>query len=146
MLCRDMTENEAVDISSNGQLTLTSVSKNHGGEWRCQATNSYGNSEAKTQLIVTSKKSMYTNTSMCCLHYICYPAKPVPSSRPDHTHKPIPVSEFGTHVNMLHQNNNQGFKAEFEVSQLATSYFVNDFINFIELYSLSSMEKACPLL
>ena len=51
---RDMTENDAVAISSNGQLTLTSVSKDHEGEWRCQATNSSGSCEAKTKLKVTS--------------------------------------------------------------------------------------------
>ena len=51
---RDMTENDAVAISSNGQLTLTSASKDHEGEWRCQATNSSGSTEAKTRLTVTS--------------------------------------------------------------------------------------------
>ena len=48
-----MTENDVVVISSNGQLTLTSVSKDHEGEWRCQATNSSGSTEVKTKLTVT---------------------------------------------------------------------------------------------
>ena len=52
LLCRDMTENDAVVISSNGQLTLTTVSKDFEGTWKCQATNSYGNSEARTKLTV----------------------------------------------------------------------------------------------
>ena len=52
-----MTEDDAVVISSNGQLTLTLVSKDHEGEWRCQATNSLGSSEAKTRLIVAPGKS-----------------------------------------------------------------------------------------
>ena len=55
-LCRDMTEDDAVVISSNGQLTLTSVSTDHEGEWRCQATNSSASCEAKTNLIVTPIK------------------------------------------------------------------------------------------
>ena len=55
-----MTENDAVDISSNGQLTLTSVSTDHEGEWRCQATNSSGSTEARTWLRVTpGKRNIY---------------------------------------------------------------------------------------
>ena len=57
MLCRDMTEDDVVVISSNGQLTLTSVTKDHEGDWRCQATNSSGSTEAQTRLIVTPSKS-----------------------------------------------------------------------------------------
>ena len=49
-----MTEDDTVVISSNGQLTLTSVSTDHEGEWRCQATNSSGSTEAKTKLTVTT--------------------------------------------------------------------------------------------
>ena len=41
---------------------------------------------------------------------------PLPQS--DHKHKPIPISEFGTHVTMLHENSNQGFKAKYDVSWL----------------------------
>ena len=55
-LCRDMTEDDVVVISSNGQLTLTSVSTDHEGEWRCQATNSSASCEAKTNLTVTPIK------------------------------------------------------------------------------------------
>lgn len=53
-----MTENDAVVISSNGQLTLTLVSKDHEGEWRCQATNSSGSTEARTKLTVQPTKCM----------------------------------------------------------------------------------------
>ena len=60
-----MTEDDAVVISSNGQLTLTSVSKDHEGEWRCQATNSSGSSEAKTKLTVTLIKG---NIHICKWH------------------------------------------------------------------------------
>ena len=60
-------------------------------------------------------------------YYISYPGKQVPLLQPDHKHKPIPLSEFGTHVTMLHKNGNQGFKAEYEVSEL---HFVTlDIIN-----------------
>ena len=52
-----MTEDDAVVISSNGQLTLTLVSKDHEGEWRCQSTNSLGSSEARTRLTVAPGKS-----------------------------------------------------------------------------------------
>ena len=62
--CRDMTENDAVVISSNGQLTLTSVSTDHEGEWRCQATNSSGSTEGKTKLKVTPVRG---NISTCTL-------------------------------------------------------------------------------
>ena len=53
-----MTEDDVIVISSNGQLTLTSVSKDHEGEWRCQATSSSGSTEAKTKLTVTPGKGM----------------------------------------------------------------------------------------
>ena len=56
--CRDMTENDVIVISSDGKLTLTSVSKDHEGEWRCQATNTSGSTEAKTKLKVTPGKGM----------------------------------------------------------------------------------------
>ena len=62
-----MTEDDAVVISSNGQLTLTSVSIDHEGEWRCQATNSSGSTEAKTKLKVTPVRGniyTYTHASM----------------------------------------------------------------------------------
>ena len=61
-LCRDITEDDAVVVSSNGQLTLTLVSKDHEGEWRCQATNSLGSGEARTKLTVTSVKGNTLNT------------------------------------------------------------------------------------
>ena len=71
-----MTENDAVVISSNGQLTLTSVSKNHEGEWRCQATNGSGSTEAKTKLKVTRGKGMYihacVHTHIMCMQLIPY--------------------------------------------------------------------------
>ena len=57
-----MTENDVAVISSNGQLTLTLVSRDHEGEWRCQATNSSGSTEAKTRLIVTPGKGIYVYT------------------------------------------------------------------------------------
>ena len=64
---------------------------------------------------------MHTSTQLppsysCITYHISYPAKSMASPRPDHKHKTIPVSEFGTHVTMLHENNNQGFKAEYDVS------------------------------
>ena len=60
--CRDMTEDDFVVISSNGKLTLTSVSKDHEGEWRCQATNSSGSTEAKTKLtIIPIRGNIYTH-------------------------------------------------------------------------------------
>ena len=57
-----MTEDDAVVINSNGQLTLTLVSKDHEGEWMCQATNSSGSIEAKTKLKVTASKGTHTHT------------------------------------------------------------------------------------
>ena len=56
-----MTENDDVEISSNGQLTLTVVRTDHEGEWRCQATSSSGSSEARTYLTVKSTKRMCTH-------------------------------------------------------------------------------------
>ena len=58
MFYRDMTEDDTAVISSNGQLTLTLVSIDHAGEWRCQATNSSGSTEASTRLIVAPGKGM----------------------------------------------------------------------------------------
>ena len=57
-----------------------------------------------------------TNAQYIIVKNICYPDKPIPLPQPDRKHKPIPVSEFGTHVTTLHENSNQGFKAEYDVS------------------------------
>ncbi|XP_065904644.1 receptor-type tyrosine-protein phosphatase S-like isoform X2 [Dysidea avara] len=122
---KDMTENDDVVISSNGQLTLTVVRTDHEGEWRCQATSSSGSSEARTNLTVKSTK-----------------AKPLPSPRPVHRHKPIPTGEFGVYVNMLHENSNQGFKDEYEsfyngkdmstaVGSASSNNFKNRFANIV---------------
>ena len=69
-LCRDMTEDDIIVISSNGQLTLTLVSKNHEGEWRCQATNSLGSSEARATLTVTPGKGNTHKDMHTCAHTI----------------------------------------------------------------------------
>ena len=84
-LCRDMTEDDAVVISSNGQLTLTSVSTEHEGEWRCQATNSLGSGEARTRLTVTLVKG---NTHTQHTH--------------THTHLTTPHHVLSYHVQYLH--------------------------------------------
>ena len=87
-LYRDMTEDDAVVISSNGQLTLTLVSKDHEGEWRCQATNSLGNGEAKTKLTVTSVKG---NT-----HTHTHPPTHTHPHTPTHTHPPTHTHTYYT--------------------------------------------------
>ena len=69
-----MTEDDIIVISSDGQLTLTLVSKDHEGEWRCQATNSLGSSEARTRLTVTpgrGNSTMYTYMH-ACMHLHAY--------------------------------------------------------------------------
>ena len=142
-----MTEDDTVVISSNGQLTLTSVSTDHEGEWKCQATNSSGSNDANTQLTVIPIKGStcaqacmhtcihaQTNTYIMCYIKICYPGKSMPSARPSHKHKPIIVSEFGTHVTILHENNNQGFKAEYDVRQL--KFVLLNIINVLSNYAV----------
>lgn len=51
---RDALENTSAIIGANGQLTLPSISKDHEGEWTCQANNTFGNTELKfkSKLIV----------------------------------------------------------------------------------------------
>jgi len=69
-------------------------------------------------------------------------AKPLPSPRPGHRHKPIPISEFGVHVNMLHENTNQGFKDEYEVNPITLTYM----LLLDQIFSHSTMDKTCQLL
>ena len=61
-----MTEDDTVVISSDGQLTLTSVSTDHEGEWKCQATNSSGSNDANTQLTVIPIKG--NTCAQACMH------------------------------------------------------------------------------
>ena len=135
---RDMTEDDTAVISSNGQLTLTLVNKDHAGEWRCQATNSSGSIETRTRLIVAPGKGMYHINNGIIHSYVCINistlAKPLPSPQPDRKHKPIPISEFGTHVKMLHESSNQGFKAEYEVSLLCTVLSYNFYTLIVTVF------------
>ena len=141
-----MTEDDTVVISSDGQLTLTSVSTDHEGEWKCQATNSSGSNDANTQLTVIPIKgntcaqaacthiSMHKLTPIMFCIKICYPGKSMPLPKPRHKHKPILVSEFGRHVTILHENNNQGFKAEYDVRQL--KFVLLNIINVTSNYAV----------
>ena len=55
-----MTNDDDVTISEDGQLTLVKASKQHEGEWKCQATNSEGTTEQTVKVFVKiGKKSMY---------------------------------------------------------------------------------------
>jgi len=47
-----MTNDDNVMISDDGQLTLVKASKQHEGEWKCQATNSEGTTEQKMKVLV----------------------------------------------------------------------------------------------
>ena len=47
-----MTNDDDVTISEDGQLTLAKASKQHEGEWKCQATNSEGTIEQTMQVLV----------------------------------------------------------------------------------------------
>jgi len=49
---RDMTNDDDVAISEDGQLTLVKASKQHEGEWKCQATNSEGTTEQTMKVLV----------------------------------------------------------------------------------------------
>ena len=64
--------------------------------------------------------------------FLIYLDKPVPLQRPNRQRKPIPISEFGTNVTKLHENSNQGFKAEYDVSQL--SFVLLNVINVVTNY------------
>jgi len=59
---RDMTNDDDVTISEDGQLTLVKASKQHEGEWKCQATNSEGTTEQIMKVVVkmpiVGKKNM----------------------------------------------------------------------------------------
>ena len=51
---RDMTNDGDATISEDGQLTLVKVSKQHEGEWKCQATNSGGTTEQTMKVLVNT--------------------------------------------------------------------------------------------
>jgi len=57
-----MTNDGDVTISENGQLTLVEASKQHEGEWKCQATNSEGTTEQTMKVFVKigKKSTCYT--------------------------------------------------------------------------------------
>ena len=145
MLFRDMTEDDVAVISSNGQLTLTLVSRDHEGEWRCQATNSSGSTEATTRLIVTPGKGMYihwlfSNFIMCinfliqlnhCLH-----------------HDLIANTNLFQFMILEHTSPcytrvvTKGLKLNMRLTNPIS--LCNNFV--FKCYSLSSMARGCPLL
>ena len=65
--------------------------------------------------------------------------KPVPLPRPDRKHKPIPVSELGAHVTQLHENSNQQFKVEYDVSWL--NLVLLNVINVPPTYAVSLQRR-----
>ena len=47
-----MTNEDDVKVAEDGQLSLVMATKNHEGEWKCQASNSEGNVEKKMNVKV----------------------------------------------------------------------------------------------
>ena len=74
----------------------------------------------------------------------CVPlAKPLPSPRPVHRHKPIPTGEFGVYVNMLHENSNQGFKDEYEVNFMNFDLLVTFYTEYIVILQWKRHVNCC---
>ena len=63
---RDMTNDDNVTLSEDGQLTLAKVSKQHKGEWKCQATNSEGSTEQTMKVLV--KMPIVGKNNMYCIN------------------------------------------------------------------------------
>ena len=64
-----MTNDDDVTISEDGQLTLAKASKQHEGEWKCQATNSEGTIEQTMQVLVKmSTVGKNSIGSLVCMH------------------------------------------------------------------------------
>ena len=63
---RDMTNDDNVMISDDGQLTLVKASKQHEGEWKCQATNSEGTTEQTMKVLV--KMSIVGKNDTYCIN------------------------------------------------------------------------------
>jgi len=59
-----MTNDDDITISEDGQLTLVKASKQHEGEWKCQATNSKGTIEQTMKVFV--KMPIVGERSMHC--------------------------------------------------------------------------------
>ena len=84
----EITPNYSQEIERDGSLSIPSTEVKHRGTYRLIARNSLGSAEQEVKLSV--HKSM---------DFI-----------------PIPVKDFGKYVAKNHNNNNQGFKEQFQVS------------------------------
>ena len=135
-LCRDMTEDDVVCIISNGHLTLTLVSKDHEGEWRCQATNSLGSSEAKARLTVRPGGGNATNVHTCA--QMCANAR-MRIHTHTHTHTHIHTHKH-THT-YTHTQQQQQERQQQQQQILLNENFITNIIMVIAL--LESITNVC---
>jgi len=66
---RDMTNDDDVIISEDGRLTLVKASKQHEGEWTCEATNSEGTTEQTMKVLIKMLNVGKHCTNLPCLWY-----------------------------------------------------------------------------
>ena len=95
----EITPNYSQEIEKDGSLSLPSTELKHGGTYRLVARNSLGSAEQVVKLSVVMEGEKTPEVERRSMDFM-----------------PIPVKDFGDYVAKNHDNNNQGFREQFQVS------------------------------
>ena len=96
---KELAPNYSQEIERDGSLSLPSIELKHGGTYRLVVRNSLGSAEQEVKLSVVMEGENTPEVGHKFTDFI-----------------PIPVKDFGKYVAKNHDNNNQGFKEQFQVS------------------------------
>ena len=97
----ELTPNYSQEIERDGSLSIPSTELKHGGMYRLVARNSSGSAEREVKLSVVIEGEKTPEVEHKSMDFI-----------------PIPMKDFGKYVAKNHDNNNQGFKEQFQVSNV----------------------------
>ena len=104
----ELTPNYSQEIERDGSLSIPSTELKHRGTYRLVARNSLGSTEREVKLSVVMEGEQTPEVGHNFMNFI-----------------PIPVKDFGKYVAKNHNNNNQGFKEQFQVSNNYVSFESN---------------------
>ena len=95
---KELTPNYSQEIERDGSLSIPSTELKHRGMYRLVARNSLGSTEQEVKLSVVMEGENTPEVEHKSMDFI-----------------PISVKDFGKYVAKNHDNNNQGFKEQFQV-------------------------------
>ena len=98
---KELTPNYSQEIEKDGSLSIPSTELKHGGTYKLVARNSLGSAEQEVKLNIVMEGEETPEVEHKSMDFI-----------------PISVKDFGKYVAKNHNNNNQGFKEQFQVGNV----------------------------